>query len=448
VSGETLRTACAASPTPWVGRLPDPLVTAIQASGGSPRQIYATLDDLAGLLRGVPVLAGCQLIGTLGPTGPRMTLEPIGSGVFGTVYRLTVAGQSVALKIYESLTPQETVHGAAAECATGLYLSPVHFRDLARFYGGNPCQGWALYEFIAPDQGRTQRRGPDLETWAGPEVIRVDDQKLENQVAGVRVDYGGIRKRPPAPPASMAPSAGGKRPMIGMLRESERWPAFQAALLGSDSEATRAAVSHLFTLPSAVQLAAFRLSMATSDPVVQAAAALQIQDLPLSHRSEAFASVTASPHPKVLEQAATQIGHLPPEAMAAAYRWALQQPHPRVQAQAALQLAELPDSFQLEAFRLALDTGLPLVQERAIDQYYRLPPADLLPALRLALQTGSLRIQAAIMSQLQVLPDSTARSSWWQAADILEATLRQQLPCYANLAGLSVQWQPPDWVVR
>ncbi|MBY0402780.1 MAG: hypothetical protein K2X66_02700, partial [Cyanobacteria bacterium] len=186
VSPETFQKALGVSSTPYIGKLPPVFVALMKETQESPKLVYQALDELMPLLRGLRSNEGVFQF-QIGRSKTPVTLEYIGSGERGTVYKLLVKDQAFALKVYHN-NALVSSQGSFGESSIGLYLGKRPMRDIAQFYFGNPKAGWGVVEFIPNDKTSNSRPGKSIQTLSA--VLR--DNHSGNKINGVRVDYGGI----------------------------------------------------------------------------------------------------------------------------------------------------------------------------------------------------------------------------------------------------------------
>jgi hypothetical protein len=258
-----LQAMLALSGRPYVGELPTPVAQALKPQSQELLKALDTLSDLLsplGML-GTNLTARCKVA----QSGIPMTLKTIGRGDYGSVYQLMIYHESYAFKVYHPVDSNldYTINGVWAETRTALYFPQRALKDMAQFYCANPKAGWTLCELITSDMSVDARPGPALNSFP---LALGDD--INNRIAGIRVDYGGINLQDQ--------DSNNPTERIWSLPEAERSAAFHQAMATSDPAVQAIAVMQIYYLPQDERKAAFDLAMATQNPIVQARAAAQV----------------------------------------------------------------------------------------------------------------------------------------------------------------------------
>jgi hypothetical protein len=443
VSPQTLQALLAVSPSPYVGRLPAPVVRSLLAAGVAPRQAFEALDALAAALQGVRAVPGLSLTARLGgPTGPPLTLAPVGNGAFGSVYRLTLADQVLALKCYFEVDHITGSHGPWGESAAALYWSRTRFRDLSQYHFGNPQAGWGVFEFIDPDTPPTRpRSGPSIYE----QPVSLTDCGGENQINGIQVDYGGIVKRSDTVSKGLrlhVPDPGSPEAFDRLANPQGMAPRSQLAAQTHQAQALRAA-RHIPDQPLSDRPAAFQAAWATGLPSVQAEAAAHLGCLPQGTQLAAFTQAMATGEPTVQREAACQLQFLFEPIRLAALRRALSAEDPAVRGAAISQLDSLPPTAQQSGFALALTDPDPGNRARAIRRLEWLNPTVRPDAFQLALTQDSPAGLSLLVEALDSLPADQSAEGLAQLGRRLAERLTQTTPRTDRLHGLTVTVTPP-----
>ena len=122
--------------------------------------------------------------------GTPLQLSYVGSGCFGTVFRLKGAGQETfAFKVYHRRNAELGFSGPFGETALGLYVTAHDVRDMPHLCLADPWHGWLLAEFIHDDFRRTDNTGP---SWQDLGLQALDNGNVIQTAWGdfFRVDYG------------------------------------------------------------------------------------------------------------------------------------------------------------------------------------------------------------------------------------------------------------------
>lgn len=374
VSPETFQKLLKVSATPYVGRLPGPL---LQAGTARPKQVFKALDELAALLRPLRFLQASEGAFTIGDSKVPVSLDYVGMGGYGAVWKVTVGEKSFALKVYHRLE-EVFSHGAYGEIATGLYLSRKNIKDLVKFHCGNPPQGWGLFEFISPTDTLRNRSGVSLSTLP----VHLKDDCAENRINDIVIDYGGIEK-PSLPLAEYAD--------------------FAREIASKDIRRQRFALANMGVLNEALRQEVFLLAMATGVPSVQAKAVEKLLELPESFVSEAFQQAMATGVTEVQASAALSLFALDSSSSINGFKQLMATGNSRVQASAASKIDVLPSSFRREAFEMAMATGISEVQAAAAGT--RALPDDFKEvAYRIVIATGNPLSHANAVGLIQCLP--------------------------------------------
>ncbi len=223
VSPETLQKLLNVSSTSYVGRLPVAFTSSMQES---PKQVYQAFDELVHLLRGMRRLDDISFEFNIGNSKKPVTIQYVGSGAYGTVYKLTVNNQPFALKVYHE-DNEVSSHGTFGESATGLYFSKKDLKDISKFYFGNPKAGWGVFEFVTKDMSPDKRKGQSIKDFP----VSLGDDHGANSINGIRVDYGGISK-------------GSKTVKIRNFDD------YKKAIASNDTSVQASAASQIYDLPS------------------------------------------------------------------------------------------------------------------------------------------------------------------------------------------------------
>lgn len=131
--------------------------------------------------------------------GKTLELEYVGSGYFGSVYKLGAGeGASYALKVFYQRALEHGFSGPWNEAALGMYVTAQNVSDMPHLCLANPRKGWLLSEFVDERFESAHPQGP---SWKALGLISYDPHKDgENILAGkwgcpYRVDYGHLASR-------------------------------------------------------------------------------------------------------------------------------------------------------------------------------------------------------------------------------------------------------------
>lgn len=456
LSAESFYAVLAKSATPYVGRVPSPLLK--QVLPHSPKQIYQALDELAPVLRSLEAVHGDFM---LGEDQLPVAFQYVGQGSYGTVYRLTIGEQAYALKIYHDSGPdslQDVLGGSYRENSLGVYLSKKRFntrrwRDISRFHFANPQAGWGVYEFVtkpvAPRPGRSIESLPGI----------VKDRHRGNYIGGLRIDYGGILAYAHKQAAKV--SASFWRPDIATLSDFEsvfqhpnphmqrqavlqlQWlpgrqqlSAFEQVMASGKEPLQQEAASLIHRLHRRNRLVAFEQAMQTQRLSVQLAAVSQLPKLP--EPQSAYQNGFRSPHSEVRAATVRHLSHVysSPSARLAAFSEAMEMNVPIVQAAAASQIEWIPSRAQMEAGQQILQTGYPPAQEALAERLFWLSKPNRYPLFLALLQTGHADVQRAAISQIRWLPRRLRGEALNQAMQEV------QVPSLQAWAAAQIRWLP------
>ncbi len=378
--------------TPYIGQLPRAFVNAFSSN---PKGVYEAFNEFASIARGLRGPEHIEYRFTLGETP--ITLTPIGSGDFGQVFKITLNGQSFALKLYHDYQEVKS-HGIHAESAAGAYFSHWPMKDLAGFLFGNPKAGWAVFELIQPGASAQSRRGKRLRDFP----VQMVDQKPENAVGNVWVDYGVVVHPKPSQIKSFTEET---------MSEGE----FKAAIASNNLKDQVEAADKLYLLDGSATKAAFYLAMATHHPEVQSAVVSRIGCLPIDERTKAFYFALDCPDPEVKAMAAYQISVLPQDDREAAYIEAFKCPVEKVQVNTASTISALPQALRESAFQRAFATHRPKITASAIREWYSMPEDAIARTYELARSCPDDVIQKAIAEGISSLPSNLKLRAFQEA---------------------------------
>lgn len=184
----------------YVGQVPAPLV---RATGLQKEILQGHLDEIASHIRqktrhwwgGLWAwMAPMQI-----PLGTKKVVaRQVGMGARGTVYRLDIAGQSYAMKVFHDrssnfwgkLSEAETLVENVQEVAMGAYYTAQPTKNLPSLHVANPMEKWMLMEFVSKNTEYGSRPGKTLEEQG---VWLYDTDNPRNFIGPFCVDYGCLR---------------------------------------------------------------------------------------------------------------------------------------------------------------------------------------------------------------------------------------------------------------
>jgi hypothetical protein len=476
--------------SPYLGQIPAPLRT---AAPQNPGQLLKALDQLTPILKALQKPAYTLTVEIV-PQGQRCQLAWVGEGSYGKAYRLTVEGVDYLLKIYK---PYGTVscYGSFGEAASGTYFSKTSFNDLSRFYLANPQAGWALFEFIGADANVASRPGRSIRS----QPVELEDDEARNLINGIRVDYGGIRKKQPnsadsiasvlrsrfQTPLSPLPSTASPGPLsenvapllpsaatkattvlhwnedrylqaletgqltcqleavtqIPYLEPAFQPRAIQLALACDNRDLSIAAAQMIPKMSSALQPTLVSLLMSSEHEAAQRQLLQNAQSLTPQAALKACKLALVSKYPSTHMAAAHALDVLPDTMRFAAFQWILSSPYPSAQLLALSKLEQLPETIRYRAFTQGLQSDVPKRLEQTAALLPFLPEADRFLASQACLETRNETVIQLITQDLSLYPKAVRYTLFEQAFDSGNPTIKEQLASQINLLPDGCQWK-------
>ncbi|MBY0450009.1 MAG: hypothetical protein K2X01_05225 [Cyanobacteria bacterium] len=436
LSNTGLKQLCDAYQNDYLGKLPSDWVDILKKGQPpkTPKDVYALVDELTPVLQALNHHKPKFISGKLKGNHIRFTLRRVGSGNYGQVYRFQIYGNrqsssSLALKVFHpevSRSHKHTkAHGSWSESATGMWLSNKAHDQLARFYAANPRVGWNLIEFIdpnkksprkkiqsSPGEKRSNRGSKHSMNQAPTIAANFLDNTGENNIHGIRVDYGGISPQEETDNSfdkllesiniSTLPRFEDKFSTFARHARAKQIPL--EVIAETQARMTQA----IEILPRPQRLNAYLAAMGTELEVVQLSALNQIEFLPYS---ETFTAVIRGLHSRfesVQSKAAGLIKLIPLPQMKKAYELALSiaktEDKQRVAEAAVSIITSFADEEMFALYRSAITSKEPYMQLAAVKMIQHLPEGERLRAYKLAMATKDSQIQTLAISQIGYLP--------------------------------------------
>ncbi len=352
-----------------------------------PQQVIQDLDWLTRILRDcIPEYSVYPLIGHIGCLP--FDCQERGHGDYGRVFRLRVAGESFALKVYKD-PGLVGWHGSIGEVCLAAFFAGIPVSDAARFYLGDPVSGWMLSEWIDPAtvESRVPPPGPTVESVAREYGLTLRDHFEEPEPelslpwdnlvkdwrnwgpGGILIDYGGIRYETPATPEEFEIRLRSPHyrteawelffDASKVLPFEQRWAFFQKYAQWQDIWGI--IEDHLTTaeqLGVADPAAAFDEAIARPESQVAAAWLVRFLEADTRIRALETALFEKNMDPLARAYAASQLDFLEDvDAQRRLFRQVLETQPPKIRRLAVLMLPRLYPSLHAEAFHLALDHG-------------------------------------------------------------------------------------------
>lgn len=186
ISGPQLQAAMAKAHQFHYGEVPTELQSAL---GQSDADIWKSINHLGKTMYGNRLTRGESKTVTL-KKGGQATLDYLGEGMHGVVYKLTAGDQSYAFKVFHPATAGTGI--PFNEVANGAFLTSHGVSDASKLFMANPDKNWTMMEYIPHDANLAERSGPSMAELG----ITLSDEGTKNRINGILIDHGGTLKAP------------------------------------------------------------------------------------------------------------------------------------------------------------------------------------------------------------------------------------------------------------